>query len=69
MPKMKTHKSASKRYKISATGKLMRRRAFHSHLLTHKTAKRKRNLKKIVVVNQTDLQRPKKEIPYAQYIR
>jgi len=69
MPKMKTHRAAAKRYKISANGKLMRRRAFHSHLLTHKSAKRKRYLKKMVVVNRADLERPKKEIPYPQYIR
>ena len=42
MPKMKTSSSTKKRFRLSATGKLLRRRAFKSHLLEHKTAKRRR---------------------------
>jgi large subunit ribosomal protein L35 len=42
MPKMKTSSAAKKRFKISAAGKVLRRRAFKSHLLEHKSAKRKR---------------------------
>ncbi len=42
MPKLKTHKGMAKRIKVSATGKLMRRRAFRGHLLAHKQASTKR---------------------------
>ena len=42
MPKMKTSSATKKRFRLSATGKLLRRRAFKSHLLEHKTAKRRR---------------------------
>jgi large subunit ribosomal protein L35 len=42
MPKMKTSSAAKKRFKLSAAGKVLRRRAFKSHLLEHKSAKRRR---------------------------
>ena len=42
MPKMKTHRGAAKRFKITAGGKVKRSRAFASHILTKKTTKRKR---------------------------
>ncbi|MGI8774249.1 MAG: 50S ribosomal protein L35 [Actinomycetota bacterium] len=44
MPKMKTHRGAAKRFKITPTGKIRRRRAFANHILEKKTAKRKRHL-------------------------
>ena len=46
MPKMKTHRGAAKRFKKTGTGKLKRAKAFKSHILTKKSSKRKRNLKK-----------------------
>jgi len=46
MPKMKTHKGAKKRFKITASGEVKRRRAFKSHILTKKTSKRKRRLRR-----------------------
>jgi large subunit ribosomal protein L35 len=42
MPKIRTHKGTAKRFRITATGKVMRRKAFRSHLLEHKSSKRKR---------------------------
>ena len=45
MPKMKTHKGAKKRFKITGSGKVKRMRAFKSHILTKKTSKRKRRLR------------------------
>ena len=42
MPKMKTHKGATKRFKMTGTGKVKRMKAFKSHILTKKTSKRKR---------------------------
>lgn len=44
MPKQKTHKGAAKRFKVTPTGKIRRRRAFANHILEKKTAKRKRRL-------------------------
>ncbi len=46
MPKQKTHKGASKRFKITGGGKVMRGHSMHSHILTKKTTKRKRKLRK-----------------------
>jgi large subunit ribosomal protein L35 len=46
MPKMKTHKGAKKRFKITGTGKVKRFRAFKSHILTKKSSKRKRRLRR-----------------------
>ncbi|MFH0915889.1 MAG: 50S ribosomal protein L35 [bacterium] len=57
MSKNKTHKGAKKRVKLSATGKLMRRRAFGSHLLTKKSANRKRKLRKALQASPPDTNR------------
>ena len=57
MAKNKTHKGAKKRIKVTGTGKLMHRRAFGSHLLTKKSANRKRKFRKAVVVATTDTSR------------
>ena len=51
MPKHKTHKGAAKRFKVTGGGKVMRHQAMHSHILTKKTTKRKRNLRKATVVS------------------
>jgi large subunit ribosomal protein L35 len=50
MPKMKTHKGAKKRFSITASGKVRRMRAFKSHILTKKSAKRKRRLRRPTTV-------------------
>ena len=44
MPKMKTHRGAAKRFKVTGSGKLMRRKAFRNHILEKKSSKRKRRL-------------------------
>jgi len=54
MPRMKSRRSAMKRIKISAKGKLLRKKALHSHILTKKTRKRKRSLRKETVVSKAD---------------
>jgi large subunit ribosomal protein L35 len=46
MPKMKTHKGASKRFRVTGSGKVKRYKAFKSHILTKKSSKRKRNLRR-----------------------
>lgn len=64
MPKMKTSRAAAKRFKVTGTGKLMRNKAYKSHILTKKTTKRKRNLRKATVMDQTNVRNMKKILPY-----
>ena len=47
MPKIRTHRGAKKRFRVTATGKVMRRKSFRSHLLEHKSSKRKREYRKL----------------------
>ncbi len=69
MPKMKTRKSAAKRFKLTASGKLMRRQSGQKHLLTGKSSKRIRNLKGKEGVHATDLARATEQLPYKGYLR
>lgn len=62
--KMKTKKSASKRFKATGTGKLVRMKANKSHILNKKTTKRKRNLRKDAIVDKTNEKTMKKILPY-----
>ncbi len=65
MPKLKTKKSVAKRFKITGTGKVMHYGAGGGHLLTGKSAKRKRRIKKAAVLhNRGDRKRVKKLLPY-----
>lgn len=64
MPKMKTTKAAAKRFKSTGTGKLKRNKAYKSHILTKKSQKRKRNLRKSTVVDATNVKSMKKALPY-----
>ncbi len=54
MPKMKTNSSAKKRFKLTGTGKIKRKHAFKSHILTKKSTKRKRNLTHAGLVHKSD---------------
>ena len=54
MPKVKTNSGAKKRFALTGTGKINRRHAYHSHILTKKTKKQKRNLDHVVVVDRTN---------------
>ena len=60
MPKMKTNSSAKKRFKLTGSGKVKRNHAFHSHILTKKSTKRKKNLVKSTLVSDADAPRIKK---------
>ena len=60
MPKAKTHSGASKRFRVTGTGKLMRRRANRNHLLEHKSSKRTRRLFNEVALTPSDHSRIKK---------
>ncbi|MCT4565907.1 MAG: 50S ribosomal protein L35 [Maledivibacter sp.] len=64
MPKMKTHRGAAKRLKVTGSGKVKRSKAYKSHILTKKSSKRKRNLRQSGLVSGGDLKRIKKVIPY-----
>ncbi len=64
MPKMKTHRGAAKRIKVTGTGKWKRGKAFTSHILTKKSPKRKRNLRKASLISKSDMKRVKQLLPY-----
>lgn len=64
MPKMKSHSSSKKRFKISGTGKVIRNKANKSHILTKKTSKRKRNLRKSTAASDADSAVIKVMLPY-----
>ena len=64
MPKMKTHRGAAKRFKFTGGGKIKRSKAYKSHILTKKTTKRKRRLRKSGLVAKSDEARMKRMMPY-----
>ena len=64
MPKLKTRKAASKRYKITGSKSFLRRYAFKGHLLMKKSMKQKRKLSQRVIVNSNDIQKIKLMLPY-----
>ncbi|ABW19515.1 50S ribosomal protein L35 [Alkaliphilus sp. MSJ-5] len=64
MPKMKTHRGAAKRFKKTGTGKIKRSKAYTSHILTKKSPKRKRKLRKAGIVFKGDQRRIAQLLPY-----
>ena len=64
MPKMKTSKSAAKRFKLTGTGKLKRNKAYKRHILTKNSTKRKRNLRQPAITDATNVKNMKKILPY-----
>ena len=64
MPKIKTKRAAAKRFKKTATGSLKRNKAYKSHILTKKSTKRKRNLRKAIMTDATNVKNMKKILPY-----
>ncbi len=64
MPKMKTKRAAAKRFKVTGTGKLKRNKAYKSHILTKKSPKTKRNLRKATLVDESNVKNMKKILPY-----
>ncbi len=54
MPKMKTNSGSKKRFTLTGTGKIKRKHAYHSHILTKKSKKRKKNLVKFTTVDKAD---------------
>ena len=64
MPKIKTNRGAAKRFRKTGTGKVRRNKAFTSHILTKKTTKRKRGLRRSSVVHPSDAKNISQLIPY-----
>jgi large subunit ribosomal protein L35 len=64
MPKLKTKRGAAKRLKATGTGKILRSKAFASHILTKKSTKRKRNLRKSALVDSANRKSILKLVPY-----
>ena len=69
MPKMKTHRAAAKRYKVTSSGKILRRQAGKKHLLQHKSSTRKTRISSMVEVSDTHKDLIAKELPYKKYSR
>ena len=63
--KLKTHRGAAKRFKVTATGKVLRMHSGKRHLLGTKAAKRMRRLKKLALVAAADIKKVKRMLPYA----
>ena len=66
MPKMKTKKGAAKRFRLTASGKVKRSKAFKRHILTTKSTKRKRKLDMETLVDSTDMGRIRDMLPYGR---
>jgi len=64
MPKLKTHTGAKKRFKLTAKGKIKRSKAYKSHLLTGKSSKRTRGLRKTTLVSDSEYDKMKRLLPY-----
>jgi large subunit ribosomal protein L35 len=64
MPKIKTNRGAAKRFGKTGSGKIRRNKAFASHILTKKTTKRKRGLRRSAIVNPSDAKNISRLIPY-----
>jgi len=64
MPKLKTHRGAAKRFKLTASGKVKRGHAYKSHILTKKTTNRKRHLRQSALVSESEEKRVHRLLPY-----
>ena len=64
MPKIRTNRSAHKRFRITGSGKIRRYKAYASHILTKKSQKRKRNLRQGAIIEDADQSKVRKLIPY-----
>jgi large subunit ribosomal protein L35 len=64
MPKMKTHRGAAKRFKATGKGRLKHKQPYHSHILTSKSAKRKRQLRSPAYLSEAETKALKRLLPY-----
>ncbi len=63
MPKMKTHRGAAKRFRITASGKIVRSKSYKQHILTSKSTKRKRGLRKQTLISAADMKKVQRLLP------
>ncbi|MDQ6710737.1 MAG: 50S ribosomal protein L35 [Candidatus Dormibacteraeota bacterium] len=66
MPKIRTHRASAKRFRLTATGKIVRQHAQKSHLLGHKSARRKRQYSKLLLLTGKDARRLRRVAPYLE---
>ncbi len=66
MPKMKTNRAAAKRFKTTAAGRVKRRKGYLRHILTNKTTKQKRHLRRATLVSKADEKNIKRLLPYGR---
>lgn len=64
MPKMKTHRGTAKRFRVTGTGKIMRSKAYKSHILTKKSTKRLRGLRQTGYIAECEAKKVRELIPY-----
>ena len=64
MPKMKSHRGAAKRFKATGSGRLKHKQPYHSHILTSKSAKRKRQLRQAAYMSQAETKSLQRLLPY-----
>jgi len=64
VPKLKTNRGAAKRFRTTGSGNVVRQKAYHSHILTKKSPKRKRNLRQGTLIDPADVKRIKRLIPF-----
>ena len=64
MPKLKTRRSAAKRFRATGSGKIIRRKAYKNHLLQHKSSTRKQRLSKLTIVDERDAENVRLMLPY-----
>lgn len=64
MPKIRTNRSAHKRFRVTGTGKIRRNKAYKSHILTKKSRKRKRNLRQSTILDASNEGQVRRMIPY-----
>ncbi|MGO8762704.1 MAG: 50S ribosomal protein L35 [Desulfobaccales bacterium] len=64
MPKMKSHRGAAKRFKATGSGRLKHKQPYHSHILTSKSAKRKRQLRASVILSEAETKCLRRLLPY-----
>ena len=63
MPKMKTHRGAAKRFRMTASGKIVRSKSLKQHILTSKTTKRKRSLRQPALISAADTRKVQRLLP------
>lgn len=66
MPKMKTHRGAAKRFRAIGSGKFKRKKAYRSHIMSHKTTKQKRKLRSGTLIHPSDEGHLRDLLPYAK---